>query len=137
MSLVSQMGNVAFEKQHETVLFAPTDVFLSEENTFQPDILFVVNEHADLLQLDGVHGPPDVVIETPSASTGYYDTKKKFQVYEGFGVQEYFIVDPEDLAVLDCRSSSGRFHEFLRRKGLPRRCRMARFCLFDESESYA
>ncbi len=70
MSLARQIGNIAFEKQNGTVLFAPMDVFLNEENTFQPDLLFVLHEHADRLQPDGVHGPPDVVIEILSPSTG-------------------------------------------------------------------
>jgi Uma2 family endonuclease len=117
MSLARQIGYIAFEKQNGTALFAPMDVFLSEENTFQPDILFVRNEHADRLQPDGVHGPPDVVIEILSPSTGYYDMKKKFQVYEKYGVQEYFIVDPEDLEVVGYRSSGGKFHEFHRESG--------------------
>jgi Uma2 family endonuclease len=117
MSLARQIGNIAFEKQNGTALFAPMDVFLTQENTFQPDILFVLNEHADRLQPDGVHGPPDLVIEILSPSTGYYDLKKKFQVYERYGVQEYFIVDPEDLEVVGYRSNGGRFHEFLREKG--------------------
>ncbi len=43
--------------------------------------------------------------------------KKKFQVYERYGVQEYFIVDPEDIEVEGYRSSGGRLHEFLREKG--------------------
>ncbi len=55
MALVTQIGNVAFEKQNGTALLAPMDVFLSEENTFQPDILFVLNEHEDRLQPGGVH----------------------------------------------------------------------------------
>jgi Uma2 family endonuclease len=117
VSLVTQMNNIASQKQNGTVLITPMDVFLSEENTFQPDILFVLHEHADRLQSDGVHGPPDVVIEILSPSTGYYDMKKKFQVYEKYGVQEYFIVDPEDLEVVGYRSNDGRFHEFLREKG--------------------
>jgi Uma2 family endonuclease len=117
VSLVRQIGNLAFEKQNGTVLLAPMDVFLSEENVFQPDILFVRNEHEDRLQPDGVHGPPDVVVEILSPATGYYDMKKKFQVYERSGVQEYFIVDPEDLEVVGYRSNDGKFHEFLREKG--------------------
>lgn len=117
VSLVTQMNIIAFNKQNGTVLIAPMDVFLSEENTFQPDLLFVRKEHTDRLQPDGVHGPPDVVIEILSPSTGYYDMKKKFQVYEKYGVQEYFIVDPEDLEVVGYRNSGGKFHEFLRESG--------------------
>jgi Uma2 family endonuclease len=69
------------------------------------------------LRPDGVHGPPDVVVEILSPSTGYYDMKKKFQVYERSGVQEYFIVDPEDLEVVGYRNNRGKFNEFLREKG--------------------
>ncbi len=117
VSLVRQIGNIVFEKQNGTVLILPMDVFLSEENVVQPDLLFVRNERADRLQPDGVHGPPDMVIEILSPYTGYYDMKKKFQVYEKSGVQEYFIVDPEDLQVVGYRNSGGKFHEFHRESG--------------------
>ncbi len=117
MSLARQMGNIAFEKQNGTVLFAPMDVFLEDDNTCQPDILFVLNEHADRLKQDGIYGPPDLIIEILSPSTGYYDLKKKFQVYEKYGVREYFIIDPEDNEVVGYRHDNGKYHEFTRQTG--------------------
>jgi len=117
MSLARQMGNIAFEKQNGTVLFAPMDVFLEDDNTYQPDILFVLNEHADRLKQDGIYGAPDLIVEILSPSTGYYDLKKKFQVYERFGVREYFIIDPEDDEAVGYRHENGKYHEFTRRTG--------------------
>jgi Uma2 family endonuclease len=49
-------------------------------------------------------------------STGYYDIKKKFQGYERYGVQEYFIVEPGDIKVVGYWSNGGRFQKFLREK---------------------
>jgi len=38
---------------------APFDVFLSEHNVVQPDVLFVSAANAALIHEDGVHGAPD------------------------------------------------------------------------------
>ena len=74
--------------------FAPIDVHLSREYVFQPDIIYISDERADILG-DQVYGAPDLVIEILSPSTGYYDLTKKRDAYERFGVKEYWIVDPE------------------------------------------
>src|SRR3990172_2870333 len=77
------------------VLYAPVDVYLDEENVYQPDILFLSNAKMSRLKEDGIYGAPNMVIEILSPSTAYYDLKTKFQVYQKAGVAEYWIVDPE------------------------------------------
>ena len=40
-------------------------------------------------------GAPDLLIEIVSPSSGYYDLVEKKELYEKFGVKEYWIVDPK------------------------------------------
>jgi|688.fasta_scaffold1036610_1 Uma2 family endonuclease len=88
---------------------APYDVYLDEKNAFQPDILFVSNENIHLIKKDGLHGAPDLVIEILSPSNSKYDLKVKKDVYEQYGVKEYWIVDPEDKSVTGYTLKDGVF----------------------------
>jgi Uma2 family endonuclease len=83
------------EKGAGLVLYAPVDIYLDDENAFQPDLVFVSKQRRDIVKDDGIHGAPDTVIEILSPATAYYDMKKKYKIYEKFGVKEYWIVDPE------------------------------------------
>ncbi|OLN30809.1 Uma2 family endonuclease [Desulfosporosinus metallidurans] len=84
------------------VYAAPFDVRLpqlqeSAEQTstvVQPDLVVV----CDKTKLDhlGCKGSPDLVVEITSPSTFQKDLKEKFILYERVGVQEYWIVYPEE-----------------------------------------
>jgi Uma2 family endonuclease len=76
------------------VRISPFDVHFSDENILQPDLLFIKNENLNLIRNKGLFGAPDIVVEILSPSTSYLDYEEKKSVYERFGVQEYFIVDP-------------------------------------------
>lgn len=78
-----------------TVLYAPVDVFVDDYNVPQPDLLFVNNEHKEYITADGVFGPPDLVVEIVSPSSITRDRVVKMRVYRGFGIPEYWIVDPK------------------------------------------
>ncbi len=73
--------------------FAPFDVILSDFNVVQPDIIFVSNARAHIID-DYVHGAPDLVVEILSPSTADYDRTTKRELYERYGVPEYWLVDP-------------------------------------------
>ena len=90
-----------FVKQHDLgiVMIAPLDVFLTETDAYQPDLLFVAAERREVIEEDGVHGAPDLIVEVLSPSTGYYDLTHKKRVYAESGVQEYWIVDPLEQTV--------------------------------------
>lgn len=83
------------EKGIGIILYSPIDIYLGEENACQPDIVFISKEREGIIKEDGIYGPPDLIVEILSPSTAYYDMKKKFKVYERYGVKEYWIVDPE------------------------------------------
>ena len=76
------------------VFNAPMDVYLSEDNTFQPDLIFIVTERLSIIGSKKIEGPPDIVIEILSPHTAYYDLQQKKKIYEQYGVKEYWIVDP-------------------------------------------
>ena len=75
------------------------DVFLSPKNVFQPDICFIANENLNKIEKDGLHGALDLVIELLSPSTSKYYLDEKKDVYERYGVKEYFIVEPSSKSV--------------------------------------
>ena len=76
------------------VRVAPYDVHFSKRNIFQPDIIFISKENIHLIQSRGLMGVPDLVIEILSPGTAHVDEGEKRDVYEQYGVKEYFIVDP-------------------------------------------
>ncbi|HYV91421.1 MAG TPA: Uma2 family endonuclease [Chitinophagales bacterium] len=94
MSLSVQIGSFVIESKLGKVL-ATIDVYLDEENVFEPDLVFLSNENLHLVRADRkIHGAPDLVIEILSPSNRNYDLKKKKPVYERCGVQELWIIDP-------------------------------------------
>jgi Uma2 family endonuclease len=79
---------------------APFDVFLTELDVYQPDILFISKRRLNLLQKDGVHGAPDLIIEILSRSTARLDLLAKKRVYALCGVVEFWAVDPEERKIV-------------------------------------
>ena len=96
-----------FKGKNCEVLFAPLDVFLFDKsrfilfpidskdscrNVFQPDIMVVCDK--SILEENGVHGAPDLVIEIVSKSSSTLDYVIKLHNYICFGVKEYWIINP-------------------------------------------
>lgn len=81
------------------VYVSPVDVHLDDEETYQPDIVFVSNGRRRILTEKRIEGAPDLVIEVLSPSTAYYDLKHKRAAYQQHGVREYWIVDPIERSV--------------------------------------
>jgi Uma2 family endonuclease len=88
------------------IYYAPFDVRLPKKdktaddevyNVVQPDICVV----CDLSKLDdkGCIGAPDLMVEVLSPSTFKKDWTKKRDLYEEYGVREYWLVDPKDKTV--------------------------------------
>jgi len=67
-------------------------------NTVQPDITVV----CDLSKLDrrGCLGAPDLIVEILSPSSSKHDLKYKYELYEQYGVKEYWVVHPEEQTLL-------------------------------------
>ncbi|MBV9231890.1 MAG: Uma2 family endonuclease, partial [Chloroflexi bacterium] len=81
------------------VYSCPFDVILDAKNTFQPDILVVLNEHLDRITKRGVVGAPDLAVEIASPSTARIDLSEKLSAYASAGVPEYWVVNPDSRTV--------------------------------------
>lgn len=87
------------------------DVHFSKQNILQPDIIFIKNENLHKIKENGLHGAPDIVIEVLSPSTSHFDFDDKKSIYERFGVQEYFIVEPNSKSVISFNLVDGEYEE--------------------------
>lgn len=95
---------------------SPVDVFFEEHETYQPDIVFVSLERAQILKEDKIEGAPDLVVEILSESTAYYDLKHKKNIYEKHIVKEYWIVDPIEKSIEVYENKKGKFILFNKNK---------------------
>ena len=77
------------------VLPAPTDVYFSDTNVVEPDLLFVGPEHLDKIESGFVRSAPDLVVEISSPSTRKLELVRKRELYGRFSVPEYWYVDIE------------------------------------------
>ena len=91
------------------VVYSPIDMFLSDEDVFQPDIVFISNERLGIIHSDGIHGAPDLVIEVLSPGTERIDRTLKSERYEMSDVSEYWQANPIDKTILVLRARDGAF----------------------------
>ena len=85
----------AGEREAGETILGPFDVILSDTDVVQPDVVFVSKDRLDLSEERGVFGAPDLVVEVLSPATRRHDEIRKRKLYEEFGVQAYWIVDPD------------------------------------------
>jgi Uma2 family endonuclease len=76
---------------------APFDVNLdSSRNAVQPDIVVILKTNPNQINKEGKYfGIPDLLVEILSPGNKDHDLIVKKDLYEKFGVKEYWIVDPE------------------------------------------
>ena len=91
------------------VVYSPIDMFLSDEDVFQPDIVFISNERLGIIHSDGIHGAPDLVIEVLSPGTERIDRTLKSERYEMSDVSEYWQANLIAKTILVLRARDGAF----------------------------
>jgi len=77
------------------VFTAPYDVILSEEDTIIPDIIFVSKNNEKIVTSQNIQGSPDFIIEVVSSNRSR-DFIQKRNLYEEYGIREYWIVDKDE-----------------------------------------
>lgn len=97
------------------VYSAPFDVRLPRKskadkdvhNVVQPDICVI----CDPSKLDdkGCIGAPDITVEILSPGNNAKELKLKYELYEEFGVREYWVISPQDKTFLQYTLHKGRF----------------------------
>ena len=101
--------HVELKQKLGKVYDAPIDIYFEDEETYQPDIIFISNERLQIIKEDKIEGAPDMVIEILSPSTAYYDLVPKKEVYARHGVREYWIVDPMKKMIEIYENRDGEF----------------------------
>ena len=74
-------------------LSAPFDVYFSEDEVVEPDLLFILPETTARIESRYLRGAPNVVVEISSPSTRRLELVRKRELYERYGVPEYWYVD--------------------------------------------
>lgn len=77
------------------VYIAPLDVRLDDETSVQPDVMVISAARIGMIGAKRIEGAPDLVVEVISPGSVRMDRVVKFRLYERFGVQEYWLADPE------------------------------------------
>jgi Uma2 family endonuclease len=89
------------------VFNAPIDVILTPHDVVQPDLVVVVEPTQ--ISARGIEGPPLLVVEILSPSTGIRDRTVKARRYAALGIRHYWLVDPEAKRVECYRAEAGAY----------------------------
>jgi Uma2 family endonuclease len=89
------------------VRFSRNPAYAKTDSVVQPDISVI----CDLSKLDdkGCFGAPDLIVEIISPGNSRVELQNKYELYEEFGVREYWIVHPTDCTVLIYTLIDGKY----------------------------
>ncbi len=90
------------------VVGAPIDMVLSPHRVVQPDVVFIAKERLQIIQRV-IMGPADWVAEIISLGGRNRDRIEKRDLYEQYGIKEYWVADPESETVDVLALVNGRF----------------------------
>jgi Uma2 family endonuclease len=93
-NLSLSLGSQVIKNRLGEVWTAPLDVRLSADTALQPDLIFISNARAGIIQEDWIAGSPDVVVEVLSPSTAAHDRATKLPIYAEARVTEVWFIDP-------------------------------------------
>jgi Uma2 family endonuclease len=87
------------------------DVYLDERETaVQPDLIVILNDgNAEVKEAGHIHGVPDLLVEVLSKGNNKHDLITKKDLYEKFGVKEYWVVDPETKLAIIFSLKDGKY----------------------------
>jgi len=73
------------------------DVKFNKKDITEPDVMIVCNK--DIIKKNWIEGAPDLIVEVLSPSTAENDIGYKKDLYEKYGVKEYWIVSQTDRSI--------------------------------------
>lgn len=91
------------------IFYAPMDVYFDDENIPQPDIIWVAEGSRCKITDKRLEGAPDLIVEIFSPGTVSRDKIGKFELYERYGLREYWMIDPNEAYIEVYRHEDGRF----------------------------
>ena len=83
---------IFFRDRNCQTFVAPTDVKLDAKTVVQPDNLVVCRK--EIITEHCIEGAPDLVVEILSPATELKDRNIKLNLYQKYGVREYWLVSP-------------------------------------------
>lgn len=100
-------------RQLGKVVGAPVDMVLSPRRVTQPDVVFIAASRLSIIK-HVIMGPADLVVEVISLGGRSRDRIEKRDLYEQYGIKEYWIVDPEAESVDVLALANDRFELAMR-----------------------
>ena len=92
------------------VFGSPLDVIFSDFDVVEPDVLYISHQRMSEIETSPwIKGAPNLVVEIGSPSTRKRDETIKRRLYERFGVDEYWVIDPELDAIKVYRRANERY----------------------------
>lgn len=73
---------------------APLEIYLDNGVIPQPDVMWLAPNSKCIIDEKRLIGPPDLVAEIFSPGSVLYDRSDKFDIYERYGIGEYWMIDP-------------------------------------------
>ncbi len=100
-NILMAMKSYARKNNLGRVYPAPLDVVLDDENAYQPDVLFIRKDRYHIIDDKEkiVIGAPDLIVEVLSKGTARHDKGTKRDIYEMYGVREYWLIDQKSKVV--------------------------------------
>jgi Uma2 family endonuclease len=109
LAIVEALSGHVRQQKLGKVYIPPIDVYMDGLNSVQPDILFIPTDSLHIVTHDGIEGVPTLMVEIISPTSVYRDRVTKKQLYERHGVQEYWLVDPQESLIEVYTLQDGRY----------------------------
>lgn len=107
--LFTEINYFCKKKKIAKAFVAPYDVYLDEnKNAVEPDIIIVLKENENIIKKH-IHGVPDILIEVLSEGNKDHDLIRKKDLYEKFGVKEYYVIEPDSKLVFHFQLANNKY----------------------------
>jgi Uma2 family endonuclease len=93
--------------QDYVIVFAPIDLIVPPYQALQPDVVLISRDRLDIITPRGIEGVPDLVVEILSPGTTHRDTGRKMNIYAEIGVQEVWLIDPDQVQLHQHANTGG------------------------------
>jgi Uma2 family endonuclease len=90
---------------------SPIGVYFDDLNIPEPDLVWVAENSRCVVTEKQLEGSPDLIVEIFSPGTATRDKREKYQLYQRYGVSEYWMVDPIGQYVEVCVWKDGKFEQ--------------------------
>ena len=113
LRLYRQLYEWVSKRKLGKVVAGPIDMVLSPHRVTQPDVAFISQDRLGIITRT-INGPADLAAEIISLGNRNRDRIEKRDLYEQYGVKEYWLIDPEAQTVEVLHLESGRYQLFMR-----------------------